>query len=268
MKTVKINNFFEIRYLLGSFFVGYFIMPEEFENFNEPKFVYSIRNVSGTTLILSDLGQKGFYIKQNQSVALHELFPYHKLMESKGLRDAIQHGLVEVVQKKLLSPVSVGTPTEKENKELENLKAQIADLKSFMESKPDQPTITHQTVDVESIKNGLTKEIEDLKNLLKTSQENQPQIQSQSFDSEALSKQIADTINAQVSQLIKSQSTNGEFKLEGYEETKPEDIATSNLVNTYDKMSQSVKLDSKKTVQEDISDSNIDDNADLLSMLP
>lgn len=243
-------------------------MIDEFENFNETKYIWTIRNSGTTLLVISDLGQKGLYIPVGREIALHELFPWHKLIESKGLRDAIQHGLVEVVQKKLLSPVSVGAPTEKENKELDALKAQIADLKSFMESKPDQPSITHQTVDVESIKSGFTKEIEDLKNILKSQSEIQPQIQSQSFDSTALSKQIADTINAQVSSLIKSQSTNGEFKLEGYEETKPEDIATSNLVNTYDKMSQSVKLDSKKTIQESINDSSIDDNADLLSQLP
>lgn len=242
-------------------------MSEENELYSKPRFVYTVKNIKNTVLLIHDLTPNGYRLKPDTECALHELFSWDQLQNSRGLKYAIENNLVEVVKKEFFSNQEIRT-ADPDKKELDALKAQIADLKSFMESKPDQPIITHQTVDVESIKNEFTKEIEDLKNLLKTSQENQPQIQPQSFDSEALSKQIADTINAQVSQLIKSQSTNGEFKLEGYEETKPEDIATSNLVNTYDKMSQSVKLDSKKTVQEDISDSNIDDNADLLSMLP
>lgn len=239
---------------------------------DEPRFIWVVKNTQPTLVIISDLGQKGLYLRPNTEIALHELFPWHKLVESTGLRDAIQNDLIKVLDKRVLSPVTTGISSIEENQELKALKEQIALLQKSIDSKPNQTLIEQHTMDSESIKNDFKAEIANLKLSLEQSKNSEiPQIKSQEINSDDLSKQISDSVNAGLSTLLQSfqgiQLAEKEFKLDGYIEKRPEDVMTDDIVRSHKKISGSATAGSKQNIQEKVSDSDINDNADLLSQL-
>lgn len=234
---------------------------------DEPRFIWSVKNLQQTVVIISDL-PGGFCLRPNTEYALHELFPYHKLAESKGLRTAIQNGLIKVLDKRMLSTVVVGKESDN-SKELEELKNQILSLRELVDSKPNQTLIEQHSMDSEGIKSDIKKEIEILKQELTNKP---PEFKTQEINSEDLSKQISDSVNASLSALLQSfqgiQTSEKEIKLDGYQEKKPEDVMTDSIVRSHKKISETAKISEKQNIKEDVSETSIDNNADILSQLP
>lgn len=216
-------------------------MPNNNSDF---KYIWIVRNPHKSIVSIRGLMQSGaYFIRGETTVALHEQFSYSVLSECQDLRTAETKGLIITIEKKILTPGIVTTNDigNDSNKELENIKSQVQELKELLTA-PKTTSEDNLKIEIDELKqmlanknvdsislenNELKSQLEELRSLLinkqSSSQENEdikrqinelkdllsengngrPSIASvPNIDLLDMSRKIAEAVNLQVSERL------------------------------------------------------------------
>lgn len=282
-------------------------MPNNNSDF---KYIWIVRNPHKSIVSIRGLMQSGaYFIRGETTVALHEQFSYSVLSECQDLRTAETKGLIITIEKKILTPGIVTTNDigNDSNKELENIKSQVQELKELLTAPKTtsednlkreidelKEMLANKNVDNISSENNelksqleelrsllvskqsssqenddIKKQITELKDFLAENENNRPSIASvPNIDLLDISRKIAEAVNLQVSERLSAMGiSDNGIKLEGYKELTGDDVMTNNLIKENKKIPEKATLEQKSSLKESVIEVNVDDNADLLSSL-